>query len=147
MNIEALQMGPISQMIQLKDYNYHLKAIQRIKNNPSEYKEYTRPRHYEGVIKKSKKLAVTFDKKEWSDAVESKNVWLLGNISRIKNGDYKTFITKKGEAKHKLKSLRKESINKEQHRIVDENAKLSNRLGFVNSTIQAHQLLRSSSET
>lgn len=147
MNSDALQMGHISQMIQLKDYNCHLKALERIKQKPSEYKSYTRPRHYENVIKKNKLLAVTFDKKEWSDLIESQNVWLLSNISKIKQGEYKTFITKKEATSiHKLKSLRKESTNKEEFRITNENSKMQDRLGHVNSTIKAQSLLRSSSE-
>ena len=112
-------------MIQLKDYNCHLKALERIKNKPSEYKDYTKPRHFENVIKKNKILATTFDKREWNNALESKNVWLLGNISKIKSGDYKTCITRNDQAlSYKLKSLRKESTNKEHHRIALENTKI-----------------------
>ena len=51
-------------MLQLKDYNFHMRAIQRIQAKPSEYKAYTKPRHFENVIKKSKALSVVFDKKE-----------------------------------------------------------------------------------
>jgi len=147
MNASSLQLGHISQNIQLSDYNYHLKALEKIKNKPSEYKAYTRPRHFENVIKKNKLLAVTFDKREWNNALDSKNVWLLGNISKIKGGDYKTFVTKNQDAlSYKLKSLRKESTNKEHHRIAIENNKMQDRLGYSCSTIKAASLLKSSSE-
>ena len=147
MNASSLQLGHISQNIQLSDYNCHLKALERIKNKPSEYKAYTRPRHFENVIKKNKLLAVTFDKREWNNALDSKNVWLLGNISKIKGGDYKTFVTKNQDAlSYKLKSLRKESTNKEHHRIAIENNKMQDRLGYSCSTIKAASLLKSSSE-
>lgn len=118
--------------------------------SPSDLKPYTRSgNYYEKVIKKSKQLAVDFDKKEWNDQIDSQNVWLLGNISKIQNGDYRTTITKSGQAvsDHKLKSLRKESIHREHLWIKDENTKFSNRLGFVNSTIEAKGLLKSSSQT
>lgn len=73
---DALQLGHISQMLQLNDYNQHLSAIGRIKRGPSEYKSYTKERRFEGVIRKSKALSLKFEKKENKDYLDAKNVWL-----------------------------------------------------------------------
>jgi hypothetical protein len=82
-------------------------------------------------------------------SIDGKNKTLLKNISLIKNGHYKTFISKKEHATSLggLKSLRNESMARENRRITSENAKFMGRLGQVASTIQAATLLKSSGET
>jgi hypothetical protein len=86
---------------------------------------------------------------ELRDSIDGKNKTLLKNISLIKNGHYKTFISKKEHATSLggLKSLRNESMARENRRITSENAKFMGRLGQVSSSIQAATLLKSSGET
>lgn len=149
MNVESLQLGHIAQMIQLKDYNYHQRALNKAMTKPSEYRDYSRPKNFEKVIKKSKEISNVFNKEESRVNIDNKNKTLLRNISLIKNGHYKTFITQKEHAvsHHQLKSLRNESIARENKRITSENAKFMGRLQEVSSTIQAASLLKSSDAT